>query len=429
YNYSPPAGTILNAGNNQTLRVTFTPDSWNYSSASASVSINVLVPGWKIAFTTSAQKIDVGKVSRVIVLEILDEAGNAADVVDPTLVNLVSSSGTGRFDTSSSGPFDGSINSITIPAGSGSARFYYKDTVAGTVLITVSAEGIAGASQEETIVTPSSGGSGGSSGGGGGGGRTSTASTPVTIEGLTQQGELRLNKAGETISDVNLTSVDGQIILTIPGKTKMLDNLQKPLKTINLRILPGAAMLPPEGALISACEFGPDGARFSPPLGLTMLYDPAALPEGVPEQSLYISVLDGLTWLPLEDSRVDTVSHTVNARISHFSQYALLGTIAQDPSEPEIGENNAGTTTPPPTAAVPPPPSSSSTLAPAVQEILQPELSTEPSPRSESETGNPATNTRNTGISIPVMLLIYLSVFVLFAVCTVGFVYWRRRST
>jgi hypothetical protein len=250
----------------------------------------------------------------------------------------------------------------------------------------------------------------------------------VKIEGLARQGELRLNKAGEVISDVNLTSVDGQVILTIPGKTKMLDNLQKPLKNISSRTLPGVAMLPPEGVLISACEFGPDGARFNPPLGLTMLYDPSALPEGVPEQSLYIGVLDGLVWLPLEDSQVDTVSHTVNARISHFSQYALIGTISQGPSDPEIGENNAGTTTPPPTTAVPISPSPSSTLSPAVQEILQPGLTSEPSPGLESDTGNPAANTENTGISIPVMLLIYLSVFVLFAGCTIGIVYWRRRS-
>jgi hypothetical protein len=41
--YTPPAATILNAGNNQTLSVNFVPtDSINYSSSSKSVSINVL---------------------------------------------------------------------------------------------------------------------------------------------------------------------------------------------------------------------------------------------------------------------------------------------------------------------------------------------------------------------------------------------------
>ena len=43
FTYSPSAGTVLNAGNGQTLSVTFTPtDTVNYSTASKTVSINVL---------------------------------------------------------------------------------------------------------------------------------------------------------------------------------------------------------------------------------------------------------------------------------------------------------------------------------------------------------------------------------------------------
>src|SRR5438128_11811210 len=41
--YNPAAGTNLNAGNGQSLSVTFTPtDTANYNGASKSVSINVL---------------------------------------------------------------------------------------------------------------------------------------------------------------------------------------------------------------------------------------------------------------------------------------------------------------------------------------------------------------------------------------------------
>ena len=40
--YDPPVGTVLNAGANQTLSVTFTPDdTWNYISATATVSLTV----------------------------------------------------------------------------------------------------------------------------------------------------------------------------------------------------------------------------------------------------------------------------------------------------------------------------------------------------------------------------------------------------
>jgi hypothetical protein len=41
--YSPPAGTVLTAGNNQTLSVTFTPtDATDYTGATAMATINVL---------------------------------------------------------------------------------------------------------------------------------------------------------------------------------------------------------------------------------------------------------------------------------------------------------------------------------------------------------------------------------------------------
>ena len=41
--YSPVAGTVLNAGANQTLSVTFTPtDAANYTTATKTVSVNVL---------------------------------------------------------------------------------------------------------------------------------------------------------------------------------------------------------------------------------------------------------------------------------------------------------------------------------------------------------------------------------------------------
>jgi len=40
--YTPPSGTILNAGNGQELKVSFTPtDTANYSNANATVTINV----------------------------------------------------------------------------------------------------------------------------------------------------------------------------------------------------------------------------------------------------------------------------------------------------------------------------------------------------------------------------------------------------
>src|SRR4029450_50113 len=53
--YAPVAGTVLNAGSGQTLSVTFTPtDAVNYSSATASVQINVLRATPTITWPTPA---------------------------------------------------------------------------------------------------------------------------------------------------------------------------------------------------------------------------------------------------------------------------------------------------------------------------------------------------------------------------------------
>jgi hypothetical protein len=49
--YDPPAGTVLNAGNGQTLSVTFTPDLSGYSTVHATVLIDV----WKAPLTITAE--------------------------------------------------------------------------------------------------------------------------------------------------------------------------------------------------------------------------------------------------------------------------------------------------------------------------------------------------------------------------------------
>ena len=57
-------------------------------------------------------------------------------------VNLSKDSATGAFDTSRSGSFNGTVTSVTIPAGKSYADVYYKDTTAGTPTLTVSAAGL-----------------------------------------------------------------------------------------------------------------------------------------------------------------------------------------------------------------------------------------------------------------------------------------------
>lgn len=92
-----------------------------------------------------------------ITVESRDGLGLAKTVSADTTVNLSSTSGTGRFDTSAGGSFDGSITSVTITNGSSSATFYYKDSAAGTPTIAAAEspdDSWTDAVQQQTIVAP-----------------------------------------------------------------------------------------------------------------------------------------------------------------------------------------------------------------------------------------------------------------------------------
>jgi adhesin/invasin len=85
----------------------------------------------QIVFTSSAQSIDVGSVSAAITVQTKDGLGTARTVSSDTTIALSSTSGTGRFDASAGGAFDGSVTSVTVTSGQDSATFYYKDTTPG----------------------------------------------------------------------------------------------------------------------------------------------------------------------------------------------------------------------------------------------------------------------------------------------------------
>jgi hypothetical protein len=104
------------------------------------------VPTTKIVFTTADQSLTAGSVSDVVTIQTRDEFNNPANVTNATTVKLTTTSAVGKFDTSASGPFDGSITSD-------SASFYYRDTTAGTPIITATGTGYTSATQQE-IVNP-----------------------------------------------------------------------------------------------------------------------------------------------------------------------------------------------------------------------------------------------------------------------------------
>jgi hypothetical protein len=147
--------------------------------------------------------------------------------------------------------------------------------------------------------------------------------TTVEIIGLSSTTSLKVDDDGIAQETVQLTSPDGIATITVAKETKLLNAQGKPLDILSATRVTSPPPAPPGTAIASAYSFGPEGAAFSPPIVLTLSYDPLELPKGVEENDLYIAYWNGYQWLKLE-STVDTIMKTVSAVVSHFSQFALL---------------------------------------------------------------------------------------------------------
>ena len=85
-------------------------------------------------------------------IQLQDDNGTPATFPGTAVtVNLQTDSGTGAFDTAANGPFDGSVTSVTIPAGERTLSFFYKDTAAGTKVLTSSAAGLGNATMSVNV--------------------------------------------------------------------------------------------------------------------------------------------------------------------------------------------------------------------------------------------------------------------------------------
>ena len=119
-----------------------------------------------------------------------------------------------------------------------------------------------------------------------------------------------------------LGSTDGGVQLSLKANTTV--NIQGQSLTVAAEPSPPAP--PTDTALVTAYKFSPSESTFKPALTLTMKYDPSALPADVTEPKLYIAYWNGSSWAA-QSSNVDTEAKVVTAQVSHFSVYAILGTV------------------------------------------------------------------------------------------------------
>ena len=123
---------------------------------------------------------------------------------------------------------------------------------------------------------------------------------------------------------------------------------------------------PPNTAIISTYDIGPNGVTFDRPVTLTFSYnDPDDIPARVREADLTIAFLDKnpCRWVTLGGSTVDTESNIISAPVSHFCKFGIAAYI---PSPPISEDWGMGIPLPIPS---PPPPTPPPLPLPPVEEL------------------------------------------------------------
>ncbi len=107
---------------------------------------------FSLVFNNAIQTVTAGESSNVFIIKFRDQYGNYTIADADFTINLSSEEATAQFALANSGPWN--VNSVNVLSGADDARFYYKDTVASTKQISVSASGLQSSSQN-VIITAS----------------------------------------------------------------------------------------------------------------------------------------------------------------------------------------------------------------------------------------------------------------------------------
>jgi len=155
----------------------------------------------------------------------------------------------------------------------------------------------------------------------------------LEIDLLGAKHEASVDSRGRLKTDVELSSADGTISLSIDADTMLLNKDDKLLQLIQVTLDP-TLPLPPEDAYIvgEVYVLSPQGATCNPPLKLTISYSPDELPQGLSEGDVYVARYEGSKWDMLRYKQVDTERHRVATRIDHFAKYAVLA--PREPPKP-----------------------------------------------------------------------------------------------
>ena len=155
----------------------------------------------------------------------------------------------------------------------------------------------------------------------------------ITVLGM--DFEVPVSSEGEVLSDTQLSSQEGRVILSIDEGTILLDGSQEPVQSMQVIASP-VPPSPPENAVIigPAYNFIPEEITFDSSIRLTLGYDPAEIPQGTKESDLHISRFYDGGWGKISYKQMDTDEHKVSTLITSSIGYAILAPIEKEEPEP-----------------------------------------------------------------------------------------------
>lgn len=141
---------------------------------------------------------------------------------------------------------------------------------------------------------------------------------------------------GEFKQDAEIVSVDDNITLGITDGTKFFvsSNGNTSIGT-DISIYPledESKPEPPEEKYVLglAYEMRPKGASFDPYIEMTFSYDESEFPFVMDEDNLVIAWWDedNEEWVEIEDCVVDTENNTITGKVTHFTVFSVIGSVA-----------------------------------------------------------------------------------------------------
>ncbi|MFC1984260.1 choice-of-anchor D domain-containing protein [Chloroflexota bacterium] len=142
-----------------------------------------------------------------------------------------------------------------------------------------------------------------------------------------------ISDSGRLRQTLEVTSADGKLTVNIPSGTRAKQENGNRLTTLDVSENDNPPPPPENKNIIGLTySFEPSGATFDPPITLTFTYNHIDIPEGVSEEDLILAFYDEDTgkWIELE-CVVDIDNHTINAMVSHFTDFAIIAPVQQSP--------------------------------------------------------------------------------------------------